>query len=137
MRKKVTTTTRATGGTGKAIAGPLKEARSKEEPTKLRKAKAKVTAPSATSAGVMGTSPVTAPTAKPLAKEALKEEEKEGRQDTKEVKEERQEQREDTKVIKEVGTRTAKEDGAQEVRVTTAVKVVTKELQEQVQEEVS
>ena len=46
-------------------------------------------------------------------------------------------QREDTKVIREVGTRTAKEDGVQEVRVTTAVKAVTKELQEQVQEEVS
>ena len=136
-RTKVTTTTRATGGTGKAIAGPPKEERSKEELTRLRKGKGKVTAPSAISAGVMGTSPVTAPTVKPWAKEALKEEEKEGRQDTKEVKEERQEQREDTKVIREVGTRTVKEDGVQEVRVTTAARVVTKELQEQVQEEAS
>ena len=64
VRMKVTTTTRATSGTGKAIAGPPKEARSKEELTKLRKAKAKVTAPSAISVGVMGTSPVTAPTVK-------------------------------------------------------------------------
>ena len=85
----------------------------------------------------MGTSPVTAPTVKPWAKEALKEEEKEGRQDTKEVKEERREQREDTKVIREVGTRTVKEDGVQEGKVTTAARVVTKELQEQVQEEAS
>ena len=136
MRTKVTTTTRATGGTGKAIAGPPKEERSKEEPTRLRKGKGKVTAPSATSAGVMGTSPVTAPTVKPWAKEALKEEEKEGRQDTKEVKEVKQERKEGTRVTKEAGTSTAKEGGAQEAKVTRVARVATKGLQEQVQEEV-
>ena len=67
---KVTTTTRATGGTGKATAGPPKEVRNREELMKLQRAKEKVMAPSATSAGVTGTSPATALTARPWVKEA-------------------------------------------------------------------
>ena len=126
-RTKVTMTTRVTGGTGKAIAGPPKVARSKEELTRLRKAKERVTAPSASSAGVTGTSPATALTARPWAKEALREEAKEERQDIKEAKEVRQERREDTKVTKGTGTKTARAVGAQEAEVTRPARAATKE----------
>ena len=92
---------------------------------------------SVTNAGATGTSPATALTRRLWAKEALREEEKEAKQVTKEAKEVRQERREDTKVTREVGARTDKEDGAQEVRVTTEVREATKVHQEQVQEEAS
>ena len=88
MKTRVTTTMTATGGTGRATAGPPKAVRKEERRMRLRKARGKVTAPS--DAGVTGISPVTALTGRPWAKEALKEEAKEERQETKEVKEVRQ-----------------------------------------------
>ena len=90
-KMRVTTTTTAIGGTGRATAGPPKEARKEAKLTRLRKAKVKDMALSVTNAGATGTSPATAPTRRLWAKVALKEEENEGKQVTQEGKEVRQE----------------------------------------------
>ena len=78
---RVTTTTTAIGGTGKATAGPPKEVKVRERQTKLRKVREKVLAPSVTNAGGVGISP-------------------EESRDTQGVNEARLEQKEGTRVTK-------------------------------------
>ena len=134
-RIRVTTTTTAIGGTGRATAGPPKEVRKEAKLTRLRKIKEKDMALSVTNAGATGTSPATAPTRRLWAKEALKEEAKEGNQATKEVKEVRQERREDTKVTKGGGTKTVKEGGGPEAKVIRVDRAVTREVQEEARKE--
>ena len=133
---KVTTTTTATGGTGRVTAGPAKEERKEARRTRLRKVEEKDMAPSVTNAGATGTSPATALTQRLWAKEALREEEKEEKQVTKEGKEVRQERREDTRVTKGAGARTIREDGIKAAMVMKAIMEVTRENQEEAKLEV-